>query len=41
VVEYSGADAGKPKQTTTNAVGVIGETDRYDTTTGKLTVRVF
>jgi hypothetical protein len=41
VVEYSGADAGKPKYTGTNAVGVVGETDRYDSSTGKLTVRVF
>jgi hypothetical protein len=32
--------AGKPKYTATNAVGVIGFTERYDTTTGALTIRV-
>jgi peptidoglycan hydrolase-like protein with peptidoglycan-binding domain len=40
VIEHSGADAGKPKYTATNAVGVIGFVERYDSTTGKLTVRV-
>jgi hypothetical protein len=39
VVEYSGADAGKPKYVATNAVGVVGETDRYDATDGRLTIR--
>lgn len=33
--------AGKPKYTATNAVGVIGETRHYDSTTGALTIRVF
>lgn len=32
--------AGKPKYTATMAAGVIGVTERYDSTTGKLTVRV-
>lgn len=41
VVEYSGGDAGKPKSCATNAVGVIGETESYDTTTGRLTIVVY
>jgi hypothetical protein len=40
VVEYSGADAGKPKYTATNAVGVVGFVQDFDTTTGALTLRV-
>ena len=32
--------AGKPKYTASLAVGVIGETREYDSTTGKLTIRV-
>lgn len=32
--------AGKPKYTATMAAGVIGYTERYDSTTGKLTIRV-
>ena len=34
------ASAGKPKYTATMAAGVIGFTERYDSTTGKLTIRV-
>lgn len=41
VVEYSGADAGKPKYVATDAVGVIGETESFDSATGKLTVIVY
>jgi hypothetical protein len=33
--------AGKPKYTATNAVGVIGETRYYNSTTGALTIRVW
>lgn len=33
-------DAGKPKYTATFAAGVIGVTERYDSTTGALTIRV-
>lgn len=33
-------DAGKPKYTATMAAGVVGVTERYDSATGKLTVRV-
>lgn len=40
VVEYSGADAGKVKYNSSMAVGVIGFTESYDSTTGRLTVRV-
>ncbi len=40
IVEYSGDDAGKPKYTATNAVGVIGFVQDYDTDTGNLTIRV-
>lgn len=40
IVEYSGADAGKPKYTASLAVGVIGFTENYDSSTGALTVRV-
>lgn len=40
VVEYSGVDAGKPKYTATNAVGVVGYVQEYNTTTGALTVEV-
>jgi hypothetical protein len=36
----SAGDAGKPKYTASNAVGVIGYTESYDATTGKLTIRV-
>lgn len=32
--------AGKPKYTATFAAGVIGVTERYDSTTGRLTIRV-
>lgn len=39
VVEYNGADAGKPKYTSTNAVGVIGFTERYNSATNRLTIR--
>jgi len=34
------AEAGKPKYTATNAVGVIGFTETYDSATGRLTIRV-
>lgn len=37
----SAGDAGKPKYTASAAVGVIGETRRYDSVTGALTIRVF
>jgi hypothetical protein len=40
VIEYSGVDAGKPKYTATNAVGVIGFVRHYDATTGALTIDV-
>ena len=40
VVEYSGADAGKPKYTATNAVGVIGFVRDFDEDTGALTIDV-
>jgi len=40
VVEYTGADQGKPKYTATNAVGVIGVTQAYDSTTGALTIKI-
>jgi len=40
VVEYSGADAGKPKYTATAAEGKIGVTELYDSATGRLTIRV-
>jgi hypothetical protein len=33
-------DKGKPRYTATNAVGVIGFTERYDASTGALTIRV-
>jgi hypothetical protein len=33
-------DAGKPKYTATMAAGVVGFTERYDSTTNKLTIRV-
>jgi hypothetical protein len=36
----SAGDAGKPKYCATNAVGMIGYTERYDSTTGALTIRV-
>lgn len=36
----SANDAGKVKYTASMAAGVIGKTERYDSTTGKLTVRV-
>ena len=42
VVEYaSGADRGKPKNKSTNAVGVIGETREYNSTNGALTIIVY
>lgn len=41
IVEYSGADAGKPKYTATNAVGVVGTVEHYDSTDGRLTVKVY
>ena len=31
--------AGKPKYTATMAAGVIGTTEHYDSTTGRLTIR--
>ncbi len=34
------ADAGKLKYTATMDVGVVGTTERYDSTTGRLTVRI-
>jgi len=40
IVEYSGVDAGKPKYTATDAVGVIGVTERYDSTLNRLTIRI-
>lgn len=41
VVEYTaGADRGKPKYTATNAVGVVGFVEAYDSETGALTIRV-
>lgn len=40
IIEYSGADAGKPKYTATNAVGVIGFVQTYDDATGALTIRI-
>jgi hypothetical protein len=40
VVEYSGADAGKPKYTATAAEGKIGVTELFDSTTNRLTIRV-
>nr|WP_295383700.1 hypothetical protein [Pseudoxanthomonas sp.] len=33
-------EAGKPKYTASMAAGVIGETERYDAATGRLTIRV-
>lgn len=41
VADDGAADAGKPKYTATNAVGVIGEVQNYDTTTGDLTITVW
>jgi hypothetical protein len=40
IVEYSGADAGKPKYVATNAVGVVGFVRSYDDATGSLTIRI-
>ncbi len=40
IVEYSGVDAGKPKYTATNAVGVVGFVHDYDSATGNLTITV-
>lgn len=40
VVSTDGADAGKPTYTAAEAVGVIGHTERYDSVTGALTVRL-
>jgi hypothetical protein len=37
----SAGDAGKPKYTATMAAGVIGETIHYDSSNGKLTIKVF
>ena len=34
------ADAGKPKYTATNAVGVIGYVQDYNSSTGALTIRI-
>lgn len=39
-VNDDGADAGKPKYTASMAAGVIGFTEKYDSATGALTVRV-
>lgn len=40
VIEYSGADAGKPKYASNNAVGVIGRTYGYDSGSKRLTVLI-
>jgi hypothetical protein len=40
VVEYSGADAGKPKYQAASAWGVIGYTVKFDLATYSLTVKV-
>lgn len=40
IIEYSGADAGKPKYTAALEVGVVGFVENYDSTTGKLTLRI-
>jgi hypothetical protein len=39
-VSSNGADAGKPEYSATKVEGVIGYTERYDSTTGALTVKV-
>jgi hypothetical protein len=40
IVEYSGADAGKPKYTATAAEGKIGVTETFDAAAYRLTIRV-
>ncbi len=40
VVEYSGADAGKPKYAAAEAVGVVGHTRAFDLTAFSLTIDV-
>jgi hypothetical protein len=40
IIEYSGADAGKPKYTATNAVGVIGYVRDFDASNNALTIRI-
>lgn len=40
IVEYSGGDAGKPKYTNAEAVGVVGHTRAYDSATNRLTIDV-
>jgi hypothetical protein len=40
VIEYSGADAGKPKYLAAAAEGKIGVVEAYDSATGRLTIRV-
>jgi hypothetical protein len=38
--DATAGEAGKPKYTATFAAGVIGVTERYDSATGRLTIRV-
>lgn len=38
--DSTAGEAGKPKYTATFAAGVIGVTERYDSTTGRLTIRI-
>jgi hypothetical protein len=40
VIEYSGADAGKPKYASAEAVGVVGHTRAFDLTAFSLTIDV-
>ena len=39
-ISSAGANAGKPEYSATKVEGVIGYTERYDSTTGALTVKV-
>lgn len=39
--DSTAGEAGKPKYTSTNAVGVVGETVAYDSSSKRLTIRVF